>query len=164
MTVLDYILIAIVAVSTSIGLMRGLVSEVIALAAWVLAFIVARQFGGDVALLLPAGLQDPGLRMVSGFALAFVAVLLLCGVLRWVLRSLIKATGLDFPDRVLGGLFGLARAAFILLLIVVGAAFTPAPEQPWWRAAALTPPLETAAIALRPWLPDAVAKKIRFKA
>lgn len=164
MTVLDYILIAIVALSTAIGLMRGLVSEVIALVAWVLAFVVARQFGGDVATLLPASLQDPGARMACGFALAFIAVLLLCGALRWLLRSLIKASGLDFPDRVLGGLFGLTRAAFILLLIVVGAAFTPAPEQAWWRSAALTPPLETAAIALRPWLPDAVAKKIRFKA
>jgi membrane protein required for colicin V production len=164
MTVLDYMLIAIVVLSTVIGLMRGLISEVIALAAWVLAFVVARQFGGDVAMLLPASLQDPGLRMVCGFALAFIAVLLLCGLLRWVLRSLIKASGLDFPDRVLGGLFGLARAGFILLLIVVGAAFTSAPEQMWWRAAVLTPPLETAAIALRPWLPDAVAKKIRFKA
>lgn len=164
MTVLDYILIVIVVLSTVIGLMRGLVSEVIALAAWVLAFIVARQFGGDMAMLLPTSLQDPGLRTVCGFALAFITILLLCGVLRWLLRSLIKATGLDFPDRVLGGLFGLARAGFILLLIVVGAAFTPAPEQVWWRSAALTPPLETAAIALRPWLPEAVAKKIRFKA
>ncbi len=164
MTVLDYILIAIVVSSTAVGLMRGLVSEVIALVAWVLAFIVARQFGGDVAGLLPVSLEDPGIRAVCGFAIAFIGVLVLCAALRWLLRSLIKASGLDFPDRVLGGVFGLLRAGLILLLLVVGAAFTPAPKQPWWRAAALTPPLETAAIALRPWLPDAVAKKIRFKA
>ena len=50
MTILDYGLIGIVVFSTAIGLMRGLVSEVIALAAWVLAFIAARQFGGDVGL------------------------------------------------------------------------------------------------------------------
>ena len=80
------------------------------------------------------------------------------------MRSLIHATGLDIPDRVLGGLFGLARAGLILMLLVVGAAYTPAPEQPWWKSAALTPPLETAAIALKPWLPESVAKKIRFKA
>lgn len=164
MTVMDYVLIGIVVISTAIGLMRGLVSEVIALVAWVVAFFVARQFGGDVAAFLPDSLRDGGVRMVCGFALAFIAVLLLGGLLRWLLRSLIQVSGLDFPDRVLGGLFGLARAGLILLLLVVGAAFTPAPEQPWWRAAALTPPLETAAIALRPWLPDAVAKKIRFKA
>ncbi|HEY9193519.1 MAG TPA: CvpA family protein [Methyloversatilis sp.] len=164
MTVLDYILIAIVLLSTAIGLMRGLVSEVIALGAWVLAFLVARQFGVQAAVFLPAGLNDPGVRVLCGFALTFVAVLILCGLLRWLLRSLIQASGLDFPDRVLGGLFGLVRAGLILLLLVVGAAFTPAPEQGWWRAAALTPPLETAAIALKPWLPDAVAKKIRFKA
>jgi membrane protein required for colicin V production len=164
MTILDYILIAIVVLSTVIGLMRGLVSEVLALVAWVLAFICARQFGADVALFLPEGIRDAGLRMVGGFALTFLAVLMLCGAIRWALRSLIKATGLDFPDRVLGGLFGLARAGLILMLLVVGAAFTPAPEQSWWREAVLTPPLETAAIALRPWLPDPVAKKIRFKA
>lgn len=164
MTVLDYILIAIVVLSTLVGLMRGLVSEVIAIVAWVLAFILARQFCTDVAVWLPDTLKDPGVRMVCGFALIFIGVLLVCGVLRWLLRSLIKATGLDFPDRILGGLFGLARAGLILLLLVVGAAFTPVPEQSWWRGAVLTPPLETAAIALKPWLPDPVAKKIRFKA
>ncbi|WP_374341566.1 CvpA family protein [Methyloversatilis sp.] len=164
MTILDYILIGIVLLSTLIGLMRGLVSEVIALAAWVVAFIAARQFGNDAALLLTGFLSDPGLLAVAGFALIFIVVLLLCGVLRWLLRSLIKATGLDIPDRVLGGVFGLARAGLILMLLVVGAAHTPAIEQPWWRSAALTPPLETAALAIKPWLPDAVAKKIRFKA
>ena len=164
MTILDYGLIGIVVFSTAIGLMRGLVSEVIALAAWVLAFIAARQFGGDVAQLLTGLISDPGLLAVAGFALTFIAVLLLCGVLRWLMRSLIHATVLDIPDRVLGGLFGLARAGLILMLLVVGAAYTPAPEQPWWKSAALTPPLETAAIALKPWLPESVAKKIRFKA
>lgn len=164
MTVLDYTLIAIILISTVIGIARGLVSEVIALAAWILAFICARQFGGHAAQLLTGLMTDPGLLAIAGFALTFILVLLLCGVLRWLMRSLIHASGLDIPDRVLGGLFGLARAGLILMLFVVGAAHTPAPEQAWWKASALTPPLETAALAIKPWLPDTVAKKIRFKA
>lgn len=164
MTLLDYGLIGIVVFSTAIGLMRGLVSEVIALVAWVLAFLAARQFGGEAALWLKDYISDPGLLAVAGFALIFVLVLLLCSVVRWLMRSLIQMTGLDIPDRVLGGLFGLARAGLILMLLVVGAAHTPAPEQSWWKTAALTPPLETAALAIKPWLPEPVAKKIRFKA
>jgi membrane protein required for colicin V production len=39
---------------------------------------------------------------------------------------------------------------------------TSAPRQPWWRQATLAVPLETAVLALKPWLPADVAKRIRF--
>ena len=60
----------------------------------------------DRLLQMTGTIADPGLLAVAGFALTFIAVLLLCGVLRWLMRSLIHATGLDIPDRILGGLFG----------------------------------------------------------
>jgi membrane protein required for colicin V production len=39
---------------------------------------------------------------------------------------------------------------------------TSAPQQPWWRQASLAPPLETAVLAVKPMLPDDLAKRIRF--
>jgi membrane protein required for colicin V production len=37
------------------------------------------------------------------------------------------------------------------------------PQQAWWRQAWLAPPLETAVLASKPWLPAAVAKRIRYR-
>ncbi len=40
---------------------------------------------------------------------------------------------------------------------------TSAPKEPWWARAQLAPPLETAVLALKPWLPPEAAKRIRFR-
>ena len=47
MTGFDYIVIAIVLVSVLLGLWRGVVGEIIALAAWVLAFFAAKMWGAS---------------------------------------------------------------------------------------------------------------------
>ena len=50
------------------------------------------------------------------------------------------------------------------LLVLVGlGGMTSAPTQAWWRQAMLAAPLETAVLATKPWLPDDVAKRTRFK-
>ena len=50
MTVFDYVVIGIVAVSLALGVWRGVMGEIIALVAWVLAFIAALGFGVQVGL------------------------------------------------------------------------------------------------------------------
>lgn len=45
MTVFDYLVLAIVAASLLLGMWRGVVGEIIALIAWVLAFFAARWWG-----------------------------------------------------------------------------------------------------------------------
>ena len=46
----DYIIIAIIVVSTLISLIRGFVQQVISLVSWVLAFGLALKFGPDLSL------------------------------------------------------------------------------------------------------------------
>ena len=162
MTALDYTVIAIVVISALVGLWRGFVSEILALAAWLLAFVAARMFGPEVGRLLDAWLVDAGLQTAAGMALVFVFVLLLASLARWLARSLIRAAGLGLPDRMLGSLFGLARAAVILLVCTVVASMTTVPKQSWWREAAVSKPLETAVLAMRPWLPSSMARRISF--
>ena len=48
MTGFDYVVIGIVALSLLFGLWRGVVGEIIALVAWVLAIFVAVEFGAQV--------------------------------------------------------------------------------------------------------------------
>ena len=55
MTGLDYVLLGLVGLSALLGFWRGLLSEIIALGAWVLAFMAARAFLPEVQPLLASG-------------------------------------------------------------------------------------------------------------
>jgi len=163
MTEFDYAVLAIIAASVLLGLWRGVVSEVLALAAWVAAFFAARAEALEVAGWLGGRIADPGLRLAAAYVLVFAAVLLLFALARWLISMMLKAVGLGLLDRLLGGAFGVLRGILVVLFAVMVAGMTPLPKAEWWRGAVLAPPLETAVIAAKPWLPAEAAKRIRFR-
>jgi len=163
MTIFDYVMIGVVGFSLIFGLWRGVVGEIIALVAWGLAIFAALRFGEDAGRLALGGLLgDPAVRTLAGCALVFVGVLVIMALVRMALGSVVKALGLSASDRILGMLFGLARGLLVTLLLVGIGGMTAAPQQAWWQHAMLAKPLETAVLAVKPWLPDNVAKRIRF--
>lgn len=162
MTIFDHVVIGIVVVSLIFGLWRGVVSEVIALVAWGMATVAAVEFGSRAGQWAFSGLTDPAVRTLAGCALVFVGVLVAMALVRMAVRSMVKALGLSVSDRILGMLFGLVRGLLVVLMLVALGGLTAAPTQSWWRDATLSSPLETAVLALRPWLPDDLAKRIRF--
>lgn len=162
MAVFDYAVIGIVALSLALGLWRGVVSELIALAAWVLAVMAALEFGGEAGNFLFFKIADPAIRALAGCALVFVVVLVAMSLVRLAVHSMVKALGLSLSDRLLGMFFGVARGVLVVMALVAAGGLTSAPQQPWWKQAALAPPLETAVLAAKPWLPDELAKRIRF--
>lgn len=162
MTAFDYVVLAVVAASVLLGLWRGVVSELLSLVAWVVAFFAARAGAGAVADVLTSYVADPSLRYVAGFAVVFVSVLLVLAMLRLALRELLHAVGLGFADRILGAAFGVARGVLVVLVGVLLGGLTAMPRQPWWRQAVLAPPLEVAVLASRPWLPLELAKRIHY--
>lgn len=163
MTVFDYGFLALVGIMTLLGLWRGFVSEVLALVAWVLAFVLARSFAVEVGGLFGSIISDPFGRQVAGFVLIFAGVLLLTGLVRFLLRELLKVAGLGLSDRFLGGCFGLVKGVFIALVLVMLGGMAGVARAHWWEGALFAPPLETAVVVAKPWLPDAIAKRIRFR-
>lgn len=163
MTIFDYVLLGVLALSAAIGMWRGLVSEVMALVAWAVALFAAWRYGAEAAGLLAGVIAEPAWRQVGGFVLVFVAVLLLAALLRFLLRELLRAAGLGAADRFFGAVFGLARGLAIAFAVVLLGGLIGVAREPWWADAMFAPPLETAVIAAKPWLPDVVADRIRFR-
>lgn len=163
MTVFDYVLLAIVVLSALVGLWRGLVSEVVALLAWIVALGAAWLYASNVASMLGSYIVEPAWRQVAGFALIFVGVLLLAAILRFLLRELLRAAGLGPADRMFGTLFGVARGLAIAFVLVLVGGMLGMAKEPWWAGSLFAPPLETAVIASKPWLPEVVAERIRFR-
>jgi membrane protein required for colicin V production len=162
MTWIDYAVIAIVGISILLSVIHGLVREILSLASWVVAFVVAQMFAPEVAPLLPAALANPSLRLLAGFLCVFLAVLLAMTLLAIALSGLIKSAGLSFADRALGAVFGLVRGLAIVMIAVLLAGLTTLPRQPAWRHAVFSEPLVILANWVKVWLPDDMAKHINY--
>lgn len=163
MTIFDYAVLAGIALSVLLGFWRGVVSEVMALAAWVLAIVLGKIFTPRLAPELAQWMPEPALQYLAAFAAIVIAVLLLASVIRLLASGLLRAIGLGMIDRFLGAMFGLARGVVVVLVLVAVGGLTALPKQAWWRDAVLAAPLETAVVALKPWLPHEWAVKIRYR-
>lgn len=163
MTAFDYAVLGVIAVSVVFGLWRGMIGEVLALAAWVVAFLVARVWADSLAVAFAGTIAQPGMRLVAAYVAIFIGVLLVFAIGRRLLSMLVRAVGLGVLDRLLGASFGVLRGLVVVLLVVMLAGLTPLPTAAWWREAVLAPPLETAVIAAKPWLPQELAKRIKYR-
>ena len=162
MTVIDIIVLAIVGISVLIGVLRGLVREVLALVAWVGAFLVANLLAPDAAKLLPQAMASEEIRLLVSFVVVFIVVLVGLSVLAILASKVVKVVGLGPADRVVGGVFGLVRGVLVVMILVLLAGLTSLPRQPMWRNAALSSPLEAFAGYIKAWLPADLSKRIKY--
>jgi membrane protein required for colicin V production len=150
----DWIIGAVVLVSVLVGLLRGVTREIVSLAGWVLGLVLAFFFAEQVGATLP--IEPPEIGTMIGGLLILAGVLVLAALLGAVLRALLAAVRLSTLDRLLGGLFGLARALLVLGVAVLLAGGTPVPKAGWWKESMLLPWLEAGvafATALSPeWI------------
>ena len=85
---IDWVIIALITVSTLISLKRGFVREALSLVTWVGAFILARTFHPQMQSLLESTVETPLVRLIAAFAILFFGrgaslVLLRRGCRRW---------------------------------------------------------------------------------
>jgi membrane protein required for colicin V production len=151
----DYCIIAALALSVLMGLWRGFIGEVIALACWVLAFWVAWTFGAQLATQFTA-ITLPSARLLLGYAICFVGVLIAGALVGFLMRKLVAGSGLSGSDRMLGMVFGLIRGLAIITIAVLILKFTPLPQDPWWKESKLLPTFENAAQWMTTKLPPEV--------
>jgi membrane protein required for colicin V production len=133
----DYAILASIVISILVGVLRGFVKEVFSLLIWALAFVVAYQYGGSLAVLMEDHVALPSARAVMGFSGLFIAVLLIGGLVNYLVGRLVESTGLSGTDRLLGGAFGAARGLAIVTVCLLAMGFTPLPADPWWKESAL---------------------------
>lgn len=158
----DYAIIGTVAISILVGFLRGFIKEVLSLVIWALAFLVAYQYGGDVAGAMEEHVALPSARAAMGFAGIFVSVLLVGGLLSYLITRLVESTGLSGTDRMLGGVFGAARGLALVVAVLLIAGFTPIPADPWWSQSALVHRLEPTVQWAAGYLPETVREQLDF--
>jgi membrane protein required for colicin V production len=161
-TAFDYVVLTVTAVSVVLSVLRGAMRELLSLLAWTAAAFLAIRFAPAVAGVLPAALSNKAVRLAVAFALILLVSVLLCSLIAMALSALMRKSGLSGTDRLLGAVFGLARAVVILVALTLAGGLTALPRERAWRNAMFSAPLEALAIQVRGYLPEAVAARIRY--
>jgi membrane protein required for colicin V production len=156
MNAVDLIIIAILGLSVLVGLWRGLISEVLALVTWIAAFWVAWRYGPLVSAHFDRSVDNPILRMLIGYGICFIAVLIVGALARFVLHQLVDGTGLGGTDRLLGMIFGFARGVLLVTLVVFLVNLTSFTREPMWQQSTLLPQFKGMAAWLEQELPPDV--------
>ena len=76
MLMIDWVILAVVLISALISIKRGFVKEMLSLASWIAAFIIARIFSGHLDVLLIQWFETPSARYGAAFAILFAATLI----------------------------------------------------------------------------------------
>jgi len=135
----DWAIIAIILVSGLISLKRGFVREALSLVIWIVAGAVAWLFGGALAEHLGGFIETPSARIIAACGILFVATLLVGALISFLLGELVRATGLTGTDRLLGMVFGVARGALLVVVLVGLLSLAPVQQDSWWRESSLVP-------------------------
>jgi membrane protein required for colicin V production len=157
---LDIAFCGIVLVSIGVGIVRGLVFELLSVVGWFVAYFSAQWFTPMLAPSIPIGASGSALNHGATFAGLFIAALLVWSVISRLLRMLIHRTALSATDRVLGGAFGLARSAVLLLAVATVIGLTPLAKSTVWQQSSAAVWLESALRGLKPVLPPDISRHL----
>lgn len=158
----DIAILVVVLGSIAIGLVRGLVRELLSLISWVLAFWLALVYSEPVSSLLDPYVTVPLIKIGGAFAVIFVVTLLSTSLIGYLLYKLFSATGLKGPDRSLGAIFGLVRGCVIIALFVSVAGVALSREK-WWQNSMLVAYSEPLSKAILNLMPPEVVQQLSYR-
>ena len=129
----DIALAAFLLLSIVVGLVRGVVFEVLSLAGLFAAYFAALALAPTLPGQVPVGEPGSGLNYGVTFAAVFLVALVAWSLGARFIRMLIRATPLSVLDRILGAGFGVVRGVALLLVVAVVVGVSPWSRSPAWQ-------------------------------
>lgn len=118
MTLVDGLIVFVLVVSGGMGLAHGFAREILGLAGLVVGVILGALMAPGLGGSLFGWMPGP-LGLAGAFLTVFLACLLIAALIGRLMTAILDAASLSIPNRILGGLFGLARAVVMLLALMV---------------------------------------------
>lgn len=159
MGALDGVLLAVLLMSCLLGLWRGVIRETMALAAWLLGFLLSSKYAADMAAQLPPDWGD-NLRYLAGWLLVFVAVWLGMSLLSALVQRLVAVVGLGLLDRFMGGVFGVIRGGIALMAVSVVVGLTPVKTSSAWMNSWVAQSADEGVKFFKPILPSPLERLV----
>jgi membrane protein required for colicin V production len=147
LTALDVIVLLLVGGGLTIGFLRGFVTEVLSLAAWIAAIVALKFLHAPATALLETMVGTRGGAAVFAFALIFLVIFIGTRMLARRVGGYTRSSLIGPVDRVLGAGFGAlkgligATLLYLLANLVYDTAFGRLADRPDWMAQSRTYPL-----------------------
>jgi membrane protein required for colicin V production len=119
LTIVDIIVLGVIALSCVYGGLRGLVKEAFSLAFWIAAVVLASIFSADVADTMTGLIDTASVRTIAAFVLIFIATVFAGALISNLISKATAAIGLKAVDRGLGAIFGIIRGIVIVTVVVM---------------------------------------------
>lgn len=138
---IDIILTMVVIISVLFALYRGLVRELLGIAAWLIAGFAALYSYAPMQPLMSKMFDNPTTAGIVGSASVALTVLIIMTLVNsWVAKKLRKSA-LSGLDRILGFAFGVARAGLLAAICYMASSmFMPASTLSKWESENMTMP------------------------
>jgi membrane protein required for colicin V production len=138
MSVADWIILAVLAISVIGAAVEGFFHAALHLAGLVVGFLLAAWQYHRLAEWFAPHLKSPWFGDIAAFLIIFFAVLIVAGFAGRLAQWLMKKAGLSTIDRVLGAVLGLVRGVLVVAIVLIAmAAFAPAEK--WLAESELAP-------------------------
>ncbi|MGI8770611.1 MAG: CvpA family protein [Acidobacteriaceae bacterium] len=160
MTPVDWIIVAILAISIVTAFVHGFFVEVFSLAGLIAGVLIAAMYYTGVAAFLGRFIASPTIAGATAFVLVAVAVMIAASLIGRMLRSLFHRVGLGWMDRLAGGAFG-AIKGYLLVMLAVTAMLAFFPRQPWLERSQLAPYFVSGARGSANFLPTDLGERVR---
>ncbi|MBV1879348.1 MAG: CvpA family protein [Pseudomonadales bacterium] len=138
-SVVDWVVLAVIVISTLVSIKRGFVKEALSLVNLVAAMAISRFFGPQVSTLLIDLIETATLRNTVAYIGIFFATLIMGGLINNLVVRVVRFAGLSTFDRLLGMIFGFGRGLLVVVVIVMVLARIGLAEDPLWQASLLLP-------------------------
>lgn len=155
----DYTIISIIGVSILVGILRGFVREAMSLVTWIVALALGVMYCETAAEWFTS-IPIAGVRMLLAFILLVLGALILGGIISHLIGHLIRSTKFSVTDRIIGTLFGFARGAAIVAVIIMLGSSTFVAQEPIWTTSTLIPEFNPLSLWIKEKLPTDLMQKV----
>ena len=157
LTIMDYVYVGVVIVSTIWATIRGGIYETIATMSWIAAAITARFVSPYLDKLLQNWFDLSGSTvgtLVASYFIVFFVILVIVGFINQKLREKVQCSILSVTDKTLGVIFGIIRSVVVMGFVYWGTLwyYSDTRTLPHWVADARTRPvMQLTAVKLDEW-------------
>ena len=164
MSEVDVVILALLAIAGLVGTIRGFMREATSLLMWLAAILITLVYTGRFAGVLPLEYVSSGQTRATISALVlFAGTLLIGNLVNWLLGRAKGRKPLTPPDRVIGAVFGIARALVMFTLLVLAANLVPdLRQEKWWQESRAMPVFQNMARFIHARLPDGTWQHFDF--
>lgn len=157
---IDIFIIGTILIGFILGIWKGFVRSLTALASLVFGVLLALKYYPLVEPYLGMiGKLNPHISMVIAMVIVFIIVQIAFILIRWLLAALVDLTSLSWLDRVLGAIMGVA-AALVVVAVAVHVLWVGLPEWPAVKKSKFVGPVRELTAKLVPMVPKSTRDHI----